>query len=246
MNLGVVLFVPSLGFLEAKASHSVRRVRALKGADAFDVGQIRAMVRSLHNRLHRERDDIRSVEALCSFIDTRANEIRLTQPLPVRAAEPEAELSALYERLVSEDEVEHVAVETAPSVETRLSTAFREARVVDRIRPDVAVDCRALRRQIRVPYGFQNGRFNLVMPEAFTQRTETPILNEACRLAVEGHSLFMHRDDQLGDLQLVVVSDFAPQSDPFRPLVTQIFADSNVEMYDVNAIQPLLDKIVAG
>ena len=47
-----------------------------------------------------------------------------------------------------------------------------------------------------------------MVPGEFTQRHDANVENAACKIAVEGHSLFKHKDAKLGELQLVVVADF--------------------------------------
>jgi hypothetical protein len=51
-------------------------------------------------RVAMEAERMRTLEDFRNFIKTRANQLRLIGPRPVRLEDPEAELSNLYELLV--------------------------------------------------------------------------------------------------------------------------------------------------
>lgn len=101
-NVGVLLFCPALKFIEARTSAGNDRVRRFFGKDSFDPGRLRAAERAIESRLHVSREDFRTLEDLNSFIETRANELRITSPRPMKVLNPEADLDDLFAELVGE------------------------------------------------------------------------------------------------------------------------------------------------
>ena len=97
---------------------------------------------------------------------------------------------------------------------------------------------------LEVPYGFQNGRFNLIRPVEFTQQSDSRIKNAACVHAVEGLSLFRHPDPQLGNMQLVVVANFSNVASDGANSVKSILAEGEVRMFTSDRLDDLKTEIL--
>lgn len=100
VNVGVVLFVPSIGFFDYKLALSNYRVRRFFVEPSWNVvhqiGMWLAGVKE--TRMDRFKDEKEFTE----FVETRANDIQLSKPLWVKVTRtPTMELDRLYERLVS-------------------------------------------------------------------------------------------------------------------------------------------------
>lgn len=111
-NVGVVLFCPELSFLEARTAHRNDRARRFFGSGTFNSQALRDAKRAIERRLAVERDYIRSLEQFEQFINTRANELKLTSPRPMKVGQPVKDLDALFVELVGgrANEVERVAI----------------------------------------------------------------------------------------------------------------------------------------
>jgi len=241
-NIGVILFCPERGFIRAKTAQGNDRIRRFFGSQDNDWTQINAIKNSIENRLEVASQHFKSLEDLSNFISTRANEVQITPPRPMKVLEPKKDLEELYEELVggrSRQPLKHAA----PPVEKALSKTFREKEVEDFIQKDVTVTVPAFRSSLTVPFGFQNGRFNLIQPVRFKQTTETRVVDIACRHAVEGHSLYNHPDKKLGKLKLVVVGSFAPESSEHEDVVNNILTENNVSLYTLKNLQSLIEEI---
>jgi len=95
-----------------------------------------------------------------------------------------------------------------------------------------------------VPFGYQNGRFNLLTPVRFASaHSAQAVTATACTFAVEGRSLFEHDDPHLGSLQLVVVGKFRPNDRESVQLVQRIFDENNVRLYRTSDLPQLIDEI---
>ena len=196
-NIGVILFCPDRGFIRARIAQGNDRIRRFFGSQDNDWTQINAIKTAMVNRLEVTGKDFKSLDDPTNFIATRANEVQITSPRPMKVSEPAKDLDELFEDLVggrSKQPLKHIA----PPVEKALERTFREEGVDEFIHKDVTVRVPAFHKSLTVPFGFQNGRFNLIQPVRFQQTTELRVLDTACRHAVEGRSLYEHPDEKLG------------------------------------------------
>lgn len=94
-----------------------------------------------------------------------------------------------------------------------------------------------------MPFGYQNGRFNLITPARFQAKDPDQSLRTACKLAVEGRSLYEHPNKKLGELQLVVVGQFKAKDDKSKSLVRRVLGESKVKLYSYQEVPKLIDEI---
>lgn len=241
-NIGVILFCPERRFIRAKTAQGNDRVRRFFGSLDNDWTQINAIKNSIENRLEVAGHDFQSLDDLTHFISTRANEMQITPPRPMKVLDPEKELEELFEELVGGRSREPLKY-SAPPVEKALAKTFREKGVEEFIRRDVTVRVPAFRKPLTVPFGFQNGRFNLIQPVRFHQTQESRVVDVACRHAVEGRSLYDHPDEKLGDLQLIVIGSFAAESGEYKDLVSDILKENKVALHSLDEVQTLIEEI---
>jgi hypothetical protein len=97
--------------------------------------------------------------------------------------------------------------------------------------------------EVEVPFGFQNGRFNLINPVKFEAANPEQRILTACKYAVEGRSLYENPDPQLGDLQLVVVGKFRPKDQDTTTQVKRVFQDYRVKLYRTSELAELIREI---
>lgn len=241
-NIGVILFSPEHKFIRAKTAQGNDRIRRFFGSEDNDWTQINAIKNSIETRLEVVGKDFRNLHDLTNFISTRANEVQITSPRPMKVLDPKKDLDELFEELVG-GRAKQPLKYSAPPVETALSRTFKEKGVEDLIQKDVTVTVPAFRKPLTVPFGFQNGRFNLIQPVRFQQSMESRVLDIACRHAVEGRSLYEHPDEKLGDLQLVVVGSFAPESTEYKDIVGNILTENKVGLHTLQDLTTLVDEI---
>ncbi len=99
-NLGVILFCPDLGFLDVRMAPNNDRVRQFFGEGSFDDWALSSGKQALCARLCADGEEFRTVADLERFAQTRANELILTSPRPVKVVDPERDLDTLYADLV--------------------------------------------------------------------------------------------------------------------------------------------------
>jgi hypothetical protein len=234
INLGVLVYSPDHGRLAFRLTDSNQRIRKVFGhQDWAFIDRVRESVRS---RLQSEKfETLRDLE---SFITKRANVVQLTPVRPLKMGDIDQEVSALYRRLV---ESERLA--PRPRISTYLSKKLIEAGVEGLVKKSISIEIPRFKQPIRVPYGYQNGRFNLISPIQFNPDRED-ILAKAGKSAIEGQLLYENPDPLLGDLRLVVIARFAEQDDSSsREFVGKIFKEHHVGLHTFENIEPLVEDI---
>jgi hypothetical protein len=242
-NVGVLLFCPDRHFIRAKVTATVGRIRRFFGEDVAGYHHLNAMKEALVHRVEIEKDQFTTLEDLQQFVVTRGNNILLTQPKPIMVMDPEQDLNALFEELVA-DPRKPLTVRSAIPLRKRLNDILMEQAVKPYIRTKLRIEAPALKETLRIPYAFQNGRFNLIQPIEFTHQSESSVRTAACRHAVEGLTLYRHPHSTYGPLQLLVVADFtsAPQSAP--DMVRSIFDESQVRLFTPDGLDTLKQEIL--
>jgi hypothetical protein len=202
------------------------------------------MKQAFMERIHVEKAEFVGLEDLISFVQTRANRIVLTSPKAVRVTNPIEDLQALYATLVAEPSVhEEGGIERELPLRSRLDQALLSPDLAPKIRTGIRVKVPLLEKQMNIPFGFQNGRFNLIQPATFHQARVSTVTEAACRYAVEGRALYQHKDPDLGSLQLVVVADFDKTGTEGAEAVNELFKEYQVKLYTPESLNDLKEEI---
>lgn len=239
-NVGVVLFAPERRFVAARMSRGNDRIRRFFHSATLDFAHVAALKASIQERLKEEAANFSALSDLEHFIATRANEIRLTAPRPVKVFVPEEDLDKLYLRLVGgrSQSRRHVR-----QMSRDLEKIFQRDQIMNRIVRDVRVRVPAFRRELSVPFGFQNGRFNLIQPHRFTDLRTDTVVTQACRFAVEGESLYESPPRERGKLQLVIVGEFDATQAEERAITTEILCKNKVKLHTIDDLAKLTNEI---
>jgi hypothetical protein len=242
VNLGVVLISPSHGFVGSKMSSRNERLRKFFGETLGDLGQIASMRRMLEHRLRDDRS-LSDLENFERFRRALANEFQLSTPRPIRVENPESELFLLFGQLVEIPEPPK-PLPSVPGFE-HLDEILRTSRFKGIVQHNVQVRLPILNKSLNVPYAFQNGRFNLIQTQRFTQETEDRLLAEAYKRAAQGHLLYKHPVPGIGECKLVVVGAIGEVAKSRQEKISQLLADHDVEFYSAERIDELTEKIAA-
>lgn len=238
-NVGVLLFCPEREFIGAHTASGNGRIRQFFGSEGRDWRRIDAMKAAIEDRLEIEGKYIRTLSDLENFISMRANEIQITYPRPMKVSDPSSDLKSLFEKLVGG----RARAKQRRRFESRIDHKFRREGVAHLVERNVRVDVPLFKRKLRVPFGFRNGRYNLIQPVRFVGVTRSTTEARACRLATEGRSLRNHSDSLLGHLQLMVVGQFSSDQSEESEVVCSILNDSEVPFYRFDDLQTLVDEI---
>ncbi len=167
-NIGVILFCPEVRFIRAKTAAGNDRLRRFFGPEPRDWERIALIKSSVEKRLESDAGAFRTLADLEHFRQTRANDIQLTPPRSLLVEKPESELDRLFELLVG-GRAKTTTRESAAPIKRKLSVEFKRAKVEHFLRENLSIEVPVFHRRIEVPYGYQNGRFNLLLPVKFEQ-----------------------------------------------------------------------------
>jgi hypothetical protein len=240
-NVGVVLLCPEIGFLKTRMAEGVGRLKEMFPRLKYDPKRLRITLQSIEQRLEIDRERFKTGDDLRQFAETRANAMRLTLPRSVRVDDPEAELNRLFTRLVDESEKGR----RRRGIESALATAFKKGGVEHLVRRKVSLDLPIVNRTVKAPFGFQNGRFNVVQPTTFADQPATIILSQAGRCEIEGELLYENKHPKLGDLQLLVVARFGEDQQELASFVRDRLERSHARLVRLENVDELIREIRA-
>jgi len=155
----------------------------------------------------------------------------------MRITDLEADTNELFERLVGLEPTERRL-----RIDGYLTKSLFDAGVTDLVKKSVNVEIPDLKKSIRVPYAYQNGRFNLISPVHFDD-PET-ISSKTGKSAIEGQLIYTNRDPTFGEMRLVVVANFERQiENTTREFVKRTLNEHRVTLYSFDDLSPLVDDI---
>lgn len=104
VNVGIVVFCPTLDFLGVRVTERDTRAERLFAADGVPLDLLHAAKQAIVNRLRSVDLRPRTLEELQHFVDTRGNDLILTPPRSLRIEEPARQLDDLFRQLVLDPE----------------------------------------------------------------------------------------------------------------------------------------------
>jgi len=186
-----------------------------------------------------ETGRIQTLEDFRGFVNTRANQLRLTDPRPVKVTDPEAELSNLFTLLVDEAEPSPARSQHAT---TRIKREFSNLLTIHNldavVQRNFEVELPRLGRQ-RYPFAFRNGQPNVIEPESFESLSQKEIIERACRLLIEGQNL----EKQEEPIKLNIIGSFKPEQGERVRQVRHILEESSIELYTAGEMENLIKVI---
>jgi hypothetical protein len=234
VNIGVLLYSSGERILRVKLNPYNHKIRKFFGNQDWNfVNRAKA---SVENQLQTQQ--FQTASELDEYISKRANVICLTPLRPMRIADIQADVKLLYDRLVGGD-----PIEPKRRIERYLTEKLIEAGVEGLVKKSVSVEIPDFSRAIRVPYGYQNGRFNLISPVQFEPKMDN-ILSRAGKSALEGELLYKNRHPDFGEMRLVVIANFADRvENSDREFVRKTFEEHMVKLHTFEDLNPLVDDI---
>lgn len=236
VNVGVLLFCPESGFLDAQMSGSSARARRFFGRDQVELAGLKSALKAFRKRLSVDRASFSNRDDLQRFVETRANLLQLTEPRAVKVFDPAQDLRRLFKELVggrSESKTQRPAI---PQLDTFFERLISEGRA----RRNVEVSIPVMNRRIVSQYGYQNGVDNYVVRHDFSAR-ESASLTAAGNLAIEGDLLRRHTEKS----RLIVVTSYdTPEAeDLLQPRVDELFREYEVDAVGTRDLPAFLQKV---
>ena len=125
----------------------------------------------------------------------------------------------------------------------RFVEQLTRANLGSKLKRDIEIHVPSLNKEIDVPFGYQNGRFNLIQPVSFQASDPAQLRRTASAHAVNGIALYENPDNVLGDLELVVVGDFRSNAKAVRDDVQRILRQGRTKLYTSRKLNDLIQEI---
>lgn len=204
-NVGVVLVVPGVRFLGVRFTEDNEGPKQRFGKDTFDDARLAVAKHALEGRLRHEGGDWSEPEDLVRFSKKEGNHLLLTPPRVILVEDAAAELTELFQRLVHVD-ARHRRRQPKPD----LKVLFEPKLIGRPLRRNLHVEIPEM-GSLEIPYAYKNGRLNLIRPEGFPidEKSATTRAND---LAVKGHLIYKHPDENGEERKLIVVGGFDPST----------------------------------
>lgn len=238
-NVGVVLIVPELSFVDIRLSKGQGRIERVFGKQPK--GYVDAVKEGFGHRLKLELARNMDPEFIAEFSARRANSIRLSPLMSVMVSDPAAELDQLFLELVGDDE----PMPREPRIRQKLRNAFAIRGVSHYLDDPEPIELSEYGVKVNVPFGYQNGCYNLVDGMRLSANSGDS-LREAGKRAMEGNLIWKHFAKADVKKRLVVVGDFSNQSNEFFHAVSDQMQSANVRLHRLDSLDPLLADIEAN
>lgn len=244
VNVGVVLFCPSLDFLSAKTTSKIGRASQLIATEDIARGSMLSALRGIESRLTVDRDAFENIEDLQRFVATRGNTLRMTEPRSRKVRHPKEELAELYDRLVEEPSAANMAItRTIPGPSfPNVDTTFRRLADEGRAFVNYSTHLPVLGTSFDVPYAYENGSLNLVETKRFRKANAKSVLELAMRGSlVKKHGLEDHKKAKL--IVLTAFEDAAKGE--FSNHVDKLFKEYKVKHVPENRLDEFMEEVEA-
>ena len=242
-NVGVVLFCPDKHFLKVQTATGNDRVRRFFGPEEtveLDIDRLNALKAAFEERVAVEAATVRTFDEFRQFIDSRANQMLLTAPRPIKVLDPQTELATLFEVLVGGRRRRGERLHPTPEQELSesLDRLIGERGLNDRVQRNVRIESLLLDRTLVFPVAYRNGSLNVVQPASFEGAKDRNI-QLACELAVEGADLIERPDP----VKLNVLGSFKPNETESLEHVRALLLKYNVALHTGSDLERLVREI---
>jgi hypothetical protein len=233
VNIGLVLLCLDPHALRVRMTSKHARARKLFGVAGEELKSLKLAAQSLQSRVEGSVSELHTAEDLASFVASRANDLRLTEPRLAKLEDVEADFERLFENLVETRSTEQLAADSPAEVlPPELSEVFYRLQQDRKIWRPGTITVPVYKRKLEIPYAYKNGVVNLIKPKVFasSRRAES----QAATLAVNGD--LIRKNPINGEQQrLIVVStqETPEQAKEVRDHVEPLFKE-----YGVRLIRP--------
>lgn len=229
INIGILLSVPELSFLDTKVTDNFSRVKNVllnKQNDEFMLTAINSFVETIKDDLSRYN----SKDELEHLIFTRAHEIQLTELRTIKTDDPQKDLDEIFEQLIP---VQQKAQKQKQNILfPDFDRLLRTDEFVNRIEFNKEIKLPILDTRFVAPYAYVNGRTNLIKPVAITG------FDIAEKLAYEGVVI-----NEKCDAQLIVMPEVKMTNKNASQKICDLFSLTKVDCYLKADLEKLLSKI---
>jgi hypothetical protein len=205
----------------------------------LDLDRLNAFKAAFEERVLDETARIKTLDEFRHFVSTRANQLLMTEPRPVKVFDPEADLARLFDTLVGgRRRAARQTQQGSESLAQSFCDLLEQRGVADKVQRDVKIESQLFQRTLVFPFAFQNGRLNVIEPVSF-EYTSGRNIERACQLAVEGNDL----QERPQPVLLNVLGNFKPDQAENIEQVRSVLDKYRVPLHTAHDIDQLIELI---
>lgn len=239
-NIGVALLCGRERYFRARFAGSNQRIRRFFGSDMdIDLGRVNLLKVAFEERVAAAANEVHTREQFEAFIGSRANQLLLTPPRPIKISDPDADLSELFDQLIGgQPTTARRTQRTERELEERFVGLLKRRNIEDRVERDVEIDWPLAGRRLHFPFAFRNGALNVIQAVSF-ERSANANFRRACELAIEGEDL-RQLDEQP---RLAVLGRFGEEPNGSAKQVRALLDSREVTLHLPHELDLLADEI---
>jgi len=244
VNIGVLLFCPSLNYIDVQHSEGNDRVAKMFGRDSFDRERINETKTAIRRRFLYDKESFREIDDLKLYISSLANEIRISEPRLIKVINPEIELNNLFKELVGGRKISSKGSQNAfRRLREQIKRSSLHNRIMTNYKVEVPISGRSVPvRSLTVDYAYKNGSLNLVKTELFN--VDIAGIDKAFRIACEGDLIQRHGGNGLKQ-NFIVVADVpdTKNATDIRDKIVGVFGEYKIRSVWESEIDRFVDEI---
>jgi hypothetical protein len=237
-NVGVVLAVPPLGFIDVRLGEDNEGPKQRFGVAAYDDARLTVSKKGLEGRLRHDGKEWNGPDDLQRFARREGNNLLLTTPRVIMVEQASEELDELYQRLVHVDPSQRRPTPRKPDLKTVFEPKLWDIPLIRDLKVPIPEY-----GKMNVPYAYQNGLLNLIRPEGFPI-DEGSATAKANDLAVKGHLIFRHPGESGKPQKLIVVGGFdASASEDLKRRIDFVLSEHDARLVREDRIDDFIDEV---
>lgn len=239
VNVGVLLFCHGKNFLELQTTTTLKRLKALFG-DNIDSKRLKIALDAFSERIEELVRQNLNIDILTHFINTRANNLRLTPLRSMKVFNPKQDLLNLFEELVNEHrQVQPRSLITKPEMIRLFEQIIKLKNVEAKIKRNVEIESTLLAKKMKFPFSFQNGKLNLIEPVEFAATTLDGNIKHAGQIAFEA-DIFAK---EAKSIKLNIIGSFKQEQTEAISYIKNILNKYDVSLYTPQNLEVLVSEI---
>lgn len=240
VNVGVLLFCHDKNFLELQTTATLKRLKTFFGGDNIDSKRLKIALDAFSERIEELVRQNLHIDTLTHFINTRANNLRLTSLRSIKVFNPKQDLLNLFEELVNEHrQIQPRLLITKPEMIRLFEQIVKLKNVEAKIKRNVEIESTLLAKKMKFPFSFQNGKLNLIEPVEFAATTLDENIKHAGQIAFEA-DIFAK---EAKSIKLNIIGSFKQEQTDTVSYIKNILNKYDVSLYTPQNLEVLVDEI---
>lgn len=239
VNVGVLLFCHNKNFLELQTTANLKRLKTFFGGDNIDSKRLKIALDAFSERIELVQQNL-NIDTLTHFINTRANNLRLTSLRSIKVFNPKQDLLNLFEELVNEHrQIQPRLLITKPEMIRLFEQIVKLKNVEAKIKRNVEIESTLLAKKMKFPFSFQNGKLNLIEPVEFAATTLDGNIKHAGQIAFEA-DIFAK---EAKSIKLNIIGSFRQEQTDTVSYIKNILNKYDVSLYTPQNLEILVNEI---